>query len=43
MYCKKCGAEIEDNAVYCPECGVKIRDNKRCLKLRTVMNRKSQE
>ena len=27
MYCKKCGAEIEDNAVYCPECGVKIRDN----------------
>ena len=27
MYCKKCGSEIEDNAVYCPECGVKLRDN----------------
>lgn len=26
MYCKKCGAEIEDNSVYCPECGVKIRN-----------------
>ena len=24
---KKCGSEIEDNAVYCPECGVKLRDN----------------
>ena len=27
MYCKKCGSEIEDNAVYCPECGVKLRAN----------------
>ncbi|MDE7395696.1 MAG: zinc-ribbon domain-containing protein [Clostridiales bacterium] len=22
MFCKKCGAEIDDNAVVCPKCGV---------------------
>lgn len=22
MYCKKCGAEIDDDAVVCPHCGV---------------------
>lgn len=22
MYCKNCGAEIDDNAVVCPKCGV---------------------
>ena len=21
MYCKKCGKEIDDNAVICPSCG----------------------
>ena len=43
MYCKKCGSEIEDNAVYCPECGVKLRDNEELPEAPTVMNRKNQE
>lgn len=25
MYCKNCGAEIDDNAVVCPKCGVQAR------------------
>lgn len=24
MYCKHCGAEIDDNAVVCPKCGVAV-------------------
>ncbi len=31
MYCKNCGAEIDDKAVVCPHCGVatgKATDNK---------------
>lgn len=25
MYCKKCGADLEDNANFCPDCGRKIQ------------------
>ena len=26
MYCKNCGAEIDDNAVVCVKCGVLVAD-----------------
>lgn len=26
MICKKCGAEVMDNAVYCPKCGENIKN-----------------
>lgn len=26
MYCKNCGAEIDDKAVICPKCGVPVVD-----------------
>lgn len=29
MYCKNCGAEIDDNAVICVKCGVPVSGNKR--------------
>lgn len=29
MYCIKCGAELNANAVFCPKCGTKI-DNEKC-------------
>ncbi len=29
MYCRNCGAEIDDNAVICVKCGVPVRGNKR--------------
>lgn len=28
MFCKNCGAEIDDNAVICPKCGVSVKENK---------------
>ena len=24
MFCKKCGAEIADNAAFCPKCGERV-------------------
>lgn len=29
MYCKNCGAEIDENAVICPKCGVATGGNKK--------------
>lgn len=26
MFCKNCGAEIDDNAVVCPKCGVAVNE-----------------
>lgn len=26
MYCKECGAKLDDDAVFCMNCGVKILD-----------------
>lgn len=26
MFCKNCGAEIDDNAVVCPKCGVAVKN-----------------
>jgi predicted nucleic acid-binding Zn ribbon protein len=28
VICKKCGAEVMDNAVYCPKCGENIKKKK---------------
>ncbi len=28
MICKKCGAEVMDNAIYCPKCGEKLKKKK---------------
>lgn len=28
MFCKNCGAEIDDKAVVCPKCGVSTANNK---------------
>ncbi|MCQ2149839.1 MAG: NINE protein [Bacteroidales bacterium] len=27
MYCKKCGAEISENAQFCPVCGAPVNDS----------------
>ncbi len=35
MYCRKCGAEIPDDAVFCPECGervIKVSQNQKTTK-----------
>lgn len=35
MYCRKCGAEIPDEAVFCPECGervIKVSENRKTTK-----------
>ncbi|MDE5728998.1 MAG: zinc ribbon domain-containing protein [Clostridia bacterium] len=29
MFCKNCGAEIDDNAVVCPKCGVAVHQTMR--------------
>lgn len=27
MFCKKCGAQIEDNSDFCPKCGCKLNES----------------
>lgn len=27
MFCKKCGAEIDNDALFCTNCGAKVKDN----------------
>ncbi len=35
-YCRKCGKELDDNAVVCPHCGVLVDDN--ALKPKSTTN-----
>lgn len=40
MYCKKCGAKIEENAKFCGECGFE-RNNEELNMVNTIDNRRS--
>ncbi len=44
MYCKKCGFQINDEAVFCQKCSKKQTNNEENIKResRTVQNRKKQ-
>lgn len=32
-YCRKCGAEISEEAKYCPKCGAETKDKPGCFML----------
>ncbi len=32
MYCKKCNAELVEDAIYCPQCGARVDGKKECFK-----------
>ena len=38
MYCVKCGAEIDDNAIACPKCGVPTKNFKRKAPVQSTIN-----
>lgn len=40
MYCKKCGAQIDDDSIYCKKCGINITEaeNEKTFEERIVEN-----